>query len=54
MLGNVIGFNMFNLFGILGVVSLVGFILVVEEFFEFDIWVMVGVLLLLILFVFLC
>lgn len=42
-LGNVIGSNMFNLLGIIGVASLVGPIPVDAIFLEFDLWIMLGV-----------
>jgi cation:H+ antiporter len=51
-LGNVIGSNMFNLMGIIGVASLVGPIAVPPEFLTFDLWVMLGVSILLAPFVF--
>ncbi|WP_066702433.1 calcium/sodium antiporter [Celeribacter ethanolicus] len=49
--GNVIGSNMFNLLGIIGVSSLVGQLPVDKDLMDFDIWVMLGVSLLLGLFV---
>ncbi|WP_460275023.1 calcium/sodium antiporter [Celeribacter sp. ULVN23_4] len=49
--GNVIGSNMFNLLGIIGVSSLVGKLPVDADLMDFDIWVMLGVSLLLGLFV---
>ncbi len=52
-LGNVIGSNMFNLLGIMGVATLVGPIPVDAQFLTFDLWVMLGVALLMIPFVFL-
>ncbi len=52
-LGNVIGSNMFNLLGIMGVASLVGRVPIDAQFLSFDLWVMLGVSLLLIPFVFL-
>ena len=47
-LGNVIGSNMFNLLAIIGVASFVGPIPVPYEFLVFDLWVMLGASLLLI------
>lgn len=52
-LGNVIGSNVFNLLGIIGIVSLIGPLPVDEEFLRFDLWVMLGVALLLAPFIFL-
>lgn len=52
-LGNVIGSNMFNLLGIMGVASLVGAIPVDDAFLTVDLWVMLGVSVLLVPFVFL-
>ena len=52
-LGNVIGSNMFNLLAIIGAASLVGPIEVAPNFLRFDLWVMLGVSLLLSPFVFL-
>lgn len=49
--GNVIGSNMFNLLGIIGVSSLVGKLPVEADLMDFDIWVMLGVSVLLGLFV---
>lgn len=49
--GNVIGSNMFNLLGIIGVSSLVGQLPVDKDLMDFDIWVMLGVSILLGLFV---
>ncbi|WP_434290095.1 calcium/sodium antiporter [Celeribacter sp. SCSIO 80788] len=49
--GNVIGSNMFNLLGIIGVSSLVGQLPVDKDLMDFDIWVMLGVSVLLGLFV---
>lgn len=49
--GNVIGSNMFNLLGIIGVSSMVGTLPVDQELMEFDIWVMLGVSVLLGIFV---
>lgn len=51
-IGNVIGSNMFNLLAIIGITTLVGPIPVIDEFLEFDLWVMLGASLLLIPFVF--
>ncbi|MGI1662843.1 calcium/sodium antiporter [Palleronia sp. KMU-117] len=51
-LGNVIGSNMFNLMGIIGVASLFGAIAVPPEFLRFDLWVMLGVSVLIAPFVF--
>ena len=41
-LGNVIGSNIFNLAGIMGITALVGKIPVDPEFFQLDLWVMLG------------
>ncbi|PTQ73498.1 calcium/sodium antiporter [Celeribacter persicus] len=49
--GNVIGSNMFNLLGIIGVSSLVGQLPVDKDLMDFDIWVMLGVSVLLGVFV---
>ena len=51
-LGNVIGSNMFNLMGIIGVAAFFGDIAVPSEFLRFDLWVMLGVSILLAPFVF--
>lgn len=51
-LGNVIGSNMFNLMGIIGVAAFFGNIAVPPEFLRFDLWVMLGVSILLAPFVF--
>ena len=52
-LGNVIGSNIFNLLGIIGIATLIGPIEVDPEFLRFDLWVMLGVSLLLFPFVYL-
>jgi cation:H+ antiporter len=52
-LGNVIGSNLFNLAGIIGVASLVAPISVAPEFLTYDLWVMLGVSVLMAPFVFL-
>jgi len=52
-LGNVIGSNLFNLAGIIGVASLVAPISVAPEFLAYDLWVMLGVSVLMAPFVFL-
>ncbi|HMO06435.1 MAG TPA: calcium/sodium antiporter [Paracoccaceae bacterium] len=52
-LGNVIGSNVFNLLAILGIASLVDTLAVPAEILSYDAWVMLGVSLLLVPFVFL-
>lgn len=51
-LGNVIGSNVFNLLAILGIASLVDTLSVPAELLSYDVWVMLGVSLLLVPFVF--
>lgn len=50
-IGNVIGSNVFNLLGIIGIAGLVGPLTVPAELLAFDLWVMLGVSLLLGLFI---
>jgi cation:H+ antiporter len=49
-MGNIVGSNIFNTLGIIGATVLVQLLPVPAQFLQFDLWVMLGVMMLLIAF----